>query len=103
MICSYLLAETDERASAVCLYQAINLEAIRAHARAADIPVDDVVKVDAIDVWRPDLDPAAPSPAQAHVPLGSASNAPTSPPRRSPVLRSTVWRRTLLRDDAGRT
>lgn len=60
---SYVLAESGERMGAICLYQATNPDAIRAHARAADIPVDDVVKIDAIDVWRPDPKLAAPSPA----------------------------------------
>lgn len=56
---SYLLGESEERIGAICLYQATSPEAIRAHGRAADIPVDDVVEVTTTDVWRPDPDVAA--------------------------------------------
>lgn len=57
---SYVLDEPGGRMGAICLYQASSPEAIREHARAADLPVDDIVKVSAIDVHRPDPElPAA--------------------------------------------
>lgn len=58
---SYVLDEPDGRMGAICLYQASSPEAIREHARAADLPVDDIVKVSMIDVHRPDPEPAPPS------------------------------------------
>ncbi|HVM01491.1 MAG TPA: nickel-binding protein [Acidimicrobiales bacterium] len=51
---SYVLEEPDGRVGAICLYLAENREAIFEHARSAGLPVDEVVKVLAIDVKRPD-------------------------------------------------
>jgi len=42
---SYVTAETDGRVGTVCIYQASSPEAIRRHASAADLPVDEIVKV----------------------------------------------------------
>jgi hypothetical protein len=42
---SYVTAETDGRLGTVCIYQAASPEAIRRHASAADLPVDEIVKV----------------------------------------------------------
>lgn len=51
---SYILEEPDGRVGAICLYQAENPDVVFQHARAAGLPVDEVVKVTAIDVKRPD-------------------------------------------------
>ena len=54
---SYVTAETDDSVGTICIYQASSPEAIRAHAAAADLPVDEIVKVADTVVVRPD--PAA--------------------------------------------
>ena len=51
---SYLLEEADGRVGAICLYLAEDENAVLEHARSAGLPVDEVVKVLAIDVKRPD-------------------------------------------------
>jgi len=42
---SYVLAETDGALGTVCIYQASSPEAIRRHAYAAGLPVDEIVAV----------------------------------------------------------
>ena len=42
---SYVLAEESGRVGTVCIYQASSEEAIRRHAEAADLPVDEIVRV----------------------------------------------------------
>jgi sporulation protein YlmC with PRC-barrel domain len=42
---SYVLDEGDGAVGTVCVYQASSPEAIRRHADAADLPVDEIVKV----------------------------------------------------------
>lgn len=51
---SYVTAETDGRVGTVCVYQASSPEAIRRHASAADLPVDEIVKVADTVIVRPD-------------------------------------------------
>lgn len=51
---SYVTAETDGRVGTVCVYQAASPEAIRRHATAADLPVDEIVKVADTVIVRPD-------------------------------------------------
>ena len=51
---SYVTAETDGGVGTVCIYQASSPEAIRRHASAADLPVDEIVKVGDTVVVRPD-------------------------------------------------
>jgi hypothetical protein len=51
---SYVLAETDGTVGTVCIYQASSPEAIRSHAAAADLPVDEIVKVADTVIVRPD-------------------------------------------------
>lgn len=51
---SYVLEEHDGSVGTVCVYQASSPEAIRAHARAAGLPVDEIVKVSDTVVVRPD-------------------------------------------------
>ena len=54
---SYVLAELDGTVGTVCIYQASSPEAIRRHAAAADLPVDEIVKVADTVVVRPDPAP----------------------------------------------
>jgi hypothetical protein len=42
---SYVLDEGDGAVGTVCIYQASSEDAIRKHAQAADLPVDEIVKV----------------------------------------------------------
>jgi len=51
---SYVLEETDGGVGTVCVYQASSPEAIRRHAAAADLPVDEIVKVGDTVIVRPD-------------------------------------------------
>jgi hypothetical protein len=54
---SYVLAEETGEVGTVCVYQAESPEAIRAHAQAADLPVDEIIPVADTVIVRPD--PAA--------------------------------------------
>jgi len=56
---SYVTAETDGRVGTVCVYQATSPEAIRRHASAAELPVDEIVKVGDTVIVRPDPTPVA--------------------------------------------
>jgi hypothetical protein len=51
---SYVLAETDGTVGTVCIYEASSPEAVRRHAAAADLPVDEIVAVADTVVVRPD-------------------------------------------------
>ena len=51
---SYVLEEPNGRLGTICLYEAVNPEALMDHAKAADMPCDEVVRVVAIDVKNPD-------------------------------------------------
>ena len=51
---SYVLEERDGTVGTVCIYQASSPEAIRRHAVAADLPVDEIVRVTDTVVVRPD-------------------------------------------------
>ena len=51
---SYVTAETDGTLGTVCVYQASSPEAIREHARRADMPADEIVAVADTVVVRPD-------------------------------------------------
>ena len=42
---SYVVAETDGSLGMVCIYQATSPEAIRRHAYAATLPLDEIVAV----------------------------------------------------------
>lgn len=42
---SYVLDETDGSVGTVCIYEASSPEAIRQHADAADLPVDEIIAV----------------------------------------------------------
>ena len=56
---SYVTAETDGSVGTVCVYQASSPEAIREHARRADMPADEIVAVADIVVVRPDPEPVS--------------------------------------------
>jgi hypothetical protein len=51
---SYVLEELDGSVGTVCIYQASSPEAIRRHATAAELPVDEIVKVADTVIVRPD-------------------------------------------------
>src|SRR5436189_5640222 len=54
---SYVLAEESGEVGTFCVYEADSPEAIRAHAKAADLPVDEIVPIADTVIVRPD--PAA--------------------------------------------
>jgi sporulation protein YlmC with PRC-barrel domain len=54
---SYVLAERDGRVGTVCIYQATSPEAIRRHAAAATLPVDEIIAVGDMVLVRPDPAP----------------------------------------------
>jgi hypothetical protein len=51
---SYVLAEESGEVGTVCIYEADSPEAIRAHAAASDLPVDEIVPVADTVLVRPD-------------------------------------------------
>ena len=55
---SYVVTERDGSVGTVCIFQAASPEAIRRHASAADLPVDEIVKVADTLVICPDPVPA---------------------------------------------
>jgi uncharacterized protein DUF4242 len=55
---SYVLEEDGGTVGTVCIYEADSPEAIRAHAGAADLPVDEIIKVADTVLVRPDPVPA---------------------------------------------
>jgi hypothetical protein len=56
---SYVLEEGDGSVGTVCIYQAASPEAIREHANAAELPVDEIIKVADTVIVREDPVPAA--------------------------------------------
>ena len=56
---SYVLAEESGELGTFCVYEADSPEAIRAHAAAADLPVDEVIPIADTVVVRPDPAPVA--------------------------------------------
>jgi Protein of unknown function (DUF4242) len=54
---SYVLGEESGELGTVCIYEAESPEAIRAHAAASDLPVDEIIPVADTVIVRPD--PAA--------------------------------------------
>jgi hypothetical protein len=55
---SYVMAEESGSLGTVCIYQASSPEAIRAHAEAAGLPVDEIIPVADTVVVREDPAPA---------------------------------------------
>ncbi len=58
---SYVLSEESGELGTVCIYQASSPEAIRKHAEAAGLPVDEIIAVADTVIVRPDpvAEPAA--------------------------------------------
>ncbi len=56
---SYVLEEGGGSVGTVCIYQASSPEAIMEHARRADLPADEVIKVADTVIVRPDPEAAA--------------------------------------------
>jgi len=56
---SYVLSETDGSVGTVCVYQGSSPEAIREHARRADLPADEIIAVADTVIVRPDPAPVA--------------------------------------------
>jgi hypothetical protein len=55
---SYVLSERDGTVGTFCIYEASSPEAVRRHAVAADLPVDEIVKVADLVIVQPDPVPA---------------------------------------------
>ena len=56
---SYILAEESGELGTFCVYEADSPEAIRAHAYASDLPVDEIIPVADTVIVRPDPAPVA--------------------------------------------
>jgi hypothetical protein len=56
---SYVTTETDGSVGTVCIYQASSPEAIREHARRADLPADEIIALADTVVVRPDPEPVS--------------------------------------------
>ena len=56
---SYVLAEESGELGTFCVYEADSPEAIRAHAAASDLPVDEVIPIADTVLVRPDPAPVA--------------------------------------------
>jgi hypothetical protein len=54
---SYVTAETDGSVGTVCIYEASSPEAIREHAKRADLPADEIIALADTVVVRPDPEP----------------------------------------------
>ena len=54
---SYVVEETDGTVGSICVYEAVSPGAVRHHSDAAELPIDEIVKVADTIVVRPD--PAA--------------------------------------------
>jgi hypothetical protein len=55
---SYVLGEEAGGLGTVCIYEASSPEAIRAHAEAAGLPVDEIIPIVDTVIVRPDPVPA---------------------------------------------
>ncbi len=56
---SYVLAEEDGTVGTVCIYQATSPDAILEHAKAAGLPVDEIIATADTVIVRPDPEPVA--------------------------------------------
>jgi sporulation protein YlmC with PRC-barrel domain len=56
---SYVLDEGGGSVGTVCIYQAVDEDALREHAQRADLPADEIIKVADTVIVRPDPEPAA--------------------------------------------
>jgi hypothetical protein len=55
---SYLLEEASAEVGTICIYEAESPQAIRAHAAAAVLPIDEIVPITGTFIARPDPVPA---------------------------------------------
>jgi thiamine biosynthesis protein ThiC len=55
---SYVLQEDGGAVGTVCIYEASSAEAIREHAKRADLPADEIIQVADTVLVRPDPEPA---------------------------------------------
>jgi hypothetical protein len=51
---SYVVKESDGRLGTACIYEAVDQEALREHARCVGMPGDDILPIGATVVVRPD-------------------------------------------------
>ena len=58
---SYVIAEEDGQLGTVCIYEASNGDAVRAHVDSVDMPADEVRPIADIVIVRPDPQRAAAS------------------------------------------
>lgn len=58
---SYVIAEPGGTLGTVCIYQATDADAVRAHAGRVDMPADEVLEVADTVIIRPDPQPEAAS------------------------------------------
>ena len=56
---SYVLTEGDGSVGTVCIYQATSPEAIRRHAEASELPIDEIIPVADTVLVRPDPAPVS--------------------------------------------
>ena len=56
---SYVLGEENGSVGTVCIYQASSPDAIREHAKRANLPADEIIPVAETVIVRPDPEPAA--------------------------------------------
>ena len=56
---SYVLEEGGSTVGTVCIYEATSPEAIRAHSSAAELPVDEIIKIADTVIVRPDPVPTS--------------------------------------------
>jgi thiamine biosynthesis protein ThiC len=55
---SYVIKEDGGTLGTVCIYQATDIDAVRAHAKRVDMPADEVLEVADTVIIRPDPEPA---------------------------------------------
>ena len=56
---SYVIQEQGGTLGTVCIYQATDIEAVKAHAQRVDMPADEVLEVADTVIIRPDPQPKA--------------------------------------------
>ncbi len=55
---SYVIKEDGGTLGTVCIYEATDIDAVRAHAKRVDMPADEVLEVADTVIIRPDPEPA---------------------------------------------
>ncbi len=56
---SYALQEEEGSVGTICIYEAVDEDAIHEHAKRADLPVDEIISIADTIVVRPDPETAA--------------------------------------------